>query len=123
MVLQYKHELVTVPTFSALNGFPVISFISFFSHIMGQVIVFPKIGRLSTKIVMVQLVQSLILARFCPSLPGFPVDFPWSPSPFPMAGVRALRAKEPGRFQSGQEEMGLARGLQGRAGDSMATLW
>ena len=112
MVLQYKYELVTVPTFSALNGIPVISFISFFSHIMGQVIVFPKIGRLSTKIVMVQLVQSLILARFCPSLPGFPRGFPMAAIP-PMAGVRALRAKEPGRFQSGQEEMGLARGRQG----------
>jgi hypothetical protein len=76
---------------------------------MGQVIVFSKIGRLNTKIVMV---QNLIFARFSPC---FPNVFPWFSHGFPhvLIGVRALRAEEPGGFQSGQEEMGLVRGLEG----------
>ena len=33
--------------------------------------------------------------------------------PYVLIGLRALRAEEPGGFQSGQEEMGLVRGLEG----------
>ena len=49
---------------------------------------------------------------------GFPTVFPRFSHCFGIAnfwggGVRAVRAEEPGGFQSGQEEMGLVRGLEG----------